>query len=532
MVLVLFFLVLGSVLYYLIPRNITPIADLVWESQISNIGIGSPRLADLNNDGITDVILGTGFEWSELAESSLLVVNGRTGKPLWQTETPAAVYGTSVLIDINNDNRPDVTATGRFADIYMLNGKDGAILWMLSEQNPTANLLPCNFNTPVLIPDQDNDGIDDIVVIQGGLAEGSEHIRIYDYKSGRILAEKYNREIVEAAISNYLKDTTEEELVLKLCRAKLCEIKSIHRSLFEEYTFDIFMSKLFFNQEGPGSRIYIVSSRTGHIIRYFLVPNERESWGVPIVFEFKDKGYLIYGSGGERIDGHLIAQDFYTGKIIWKIPIENKGVISSQVLYIENDHPIVVANTMNGDVLKVDALSGKIKWSKSVSTKYETYSSPAVLKTPSGYDIVSIFARGVWPKYDSSTLFIFDGQTGAVKFRKRIGSCNAASSPIIADVNNDNSEDIILVTCADRYSRLLIIDQSYNDIFEFPMQSGAFATPILSDTDNDAHLDLIVPRFHFLNRFRFKDLNTSSVRLNWNQYRGVNWSGRRLNFNN
>ena len=488
-------------------------------------------LADLNNDGISDIVIGTGYEWSESGESSITVVDGRTGTPIWQTETPASSYGTPVLIDINNDGRPEVTATGRFSDFYMLDGKNGQILWTLSDKNPSVNILPCNFNTPVLIPDQDSDGIDDMVIIQGGLADGSNHIKIYDYKTNQLLADKYNRKTIETAIQDYLNNTTDEELVLKLCRGDLCEIKSVHRSLFEKYTFDIFMSELFFNQEGPGAKIYVISSQSGQIIRYFFVPEERESWGVPIVFTNKNKGYLIYGSGGERKDGHLVAQDFLTGEVIWMIPIENKGIISSQVLYIENDRPVVIANSMNGDVLKVDAISGRIIWSETVTTEYETYSSPAIIKTTSGYDVVSIFSRGVWPKYDSSTLFIFDGQTGAVKLRKQIGNCNAASSPIIADINNDNSEDIIFVTCADRQSRVLIIDQDYNELFEYPLQSGAFATPILSDIDNDAHLDLIVPRFHFINRFRFKDENTSLVRLNWNQYRGINWSGRRLNFN-
>ena len=184
---------------------------------------------------------------------------------------------------------------------------------------------------------------------------------------------------------------------------------------------------------------------------------------------------------------------------------------------------------MGGDLWKVNALTGDIIWHKSVGKEYESYSSPAVIKKSDGFDIVSVYARGIWPKYESSSLFIFDGKTGEIKRQKKVGQCNSAASPLIADLNNDNLEDILLVTCVDRQARLLILNHDYIEILEYQLTSGGYATPVITDMDNDTHLDMIIPRFHFMNRFRLSDQFTSGVPLNWNQYRGINWSGKRLN---
>ena len=123
----------------------------------------------------------------------MLLINGRTGSVMWRTETPKSSYGTPLLIDVNGDNRVDVTASGRFPDFYMLNGRNGEIIWKLSEVNPGVKLLPCNFNTPVFVKDQDGDGLKDMLVIQSGLADDSIHLKVTDYKTGQILVDKYSK---------------------------------------------------------------------------------------------------------------------------------------------------------------------------------------------------------------------------------------------------------------------------------------------------------------------------------------------------
>ena len=177
------------------PENL--MTEMVWEQQIDKLGVGSPRLADVNRDGTMDIFIGSGFEWSEDGESAMLLINGKTGDVIWRTETPRSSYGTPLLIDINDDKIVDVTASGRFSDFYMLSEKNGDILWKLSEQNLDNKFLPCNFNTPIFVKDQDNDGIKDVLVIQSGLADNADYIKIIDQKTGEILIDKYAKKSIE-----------------------------------------------------------------------------------------------------------------------------------------------------------------------------------------------------------------------------------------------------------------------------------------------------------------------------------------------
>ena len=90
-------------------------------------------------------------------------------------------------------------------------------------------------------------------------------------------------------MKEFLSSATDQELLLKLCQGDQCEIKTVHRTMFERYTFDVFMSKLFLNQEGPGGIVYVISSKTGRILRQFAVPKQRESWSTPIYFIHQNK---------------------------------------------------------------------------------------------------------------------------------------------------------------------------------------------------------------------------------------------------
>lgn len=525
-ILIIFLLTLSGAIYLFSPKERVLISNLKWQQEITELGVGSPRLFDMNRDGVMDIFIGSGFEWSEKGLSSMKLINGRSGRVLWSTEVPESAYGTPILVDITGDQLPDLPVTGRFSDLWMLHGRTGEILWKLSEKNPEMALLPCNFNSPVPIPDIDGDGIVDFVSIQGGLANGSSHISIYNADTDELLLNTYRRTTLEAALNKLLKSSDQDEFNFKVCRGDNCEIKTVERNIFIRYSFDVYMSKLLQNQEGPGGRVYLISSKSGKIIQSYPVPNDRESWSVPILHKIGSEMVLIYGSGGERKNGFLQAQNLMTGDVIWSIETTNKGIISSPILFQDGDESMVVTNTMNGEIMKVNATTGDIIWRQSVSSDYETYSSPLIYQSASGTDVVSLFSYGVWPKYNFTALFVFDGKTGKQKFREQIGFCFGASSPILADINGDLSEDIVLVSCTDRQPRLMAFDKDYKSIFTQALKSGGYATPIIEDIDKNGQLDIIIPRFHFLDRYEFAAKKSHNDPLNWNQYRGKYWIGQ------
>ena len=102
----------------------------------------------------------------------------------------------------------------------------------------------------------------------------------------------------------------------------------------------------------------------------------------------------------------------------------------------------------------------------------------------------------------------------------------AQSSPILADVDSDGSEDIVVISCTDKQPRLMAFDKSYKTIFTQALKSGGFSTPIITDMDRNNHLDIVIPRFHFIDRYEFIAEKHPSDELNWNQYRGKYWIGQ------
>lgn len=286
------------------------------------------------------------------------------------------------------------------------------------------------------------------------------------------------------------------------------------------------MTKIMPDQEGPGSLVYVISSKTGQILKQYEVPFGKESWSVPIYKKVNGKNLLIYGSGGERTGGHFLAQDIDNGEIIWSIENKNKGFISAPLLYRESGQDFVVTNSMEGDIRKVNAKTGKEIWKKSVGSDFESYSSVTVgrFNGKEYNDIVSIFSRGVWPTYESASIYVFDGKTGDIIFKEKIGYCQSSSSPVISDLDNDLKDDILYLSCTDRYARVTVLNNQLDVIMSHPVSSGAFSTPVVMDIDNNKRLDLIIPRFHFIDRYEMVEI-MSNYESSWNQYRGKLWNG-------
>ena len=524
----LILLLIGTLVFYVArPKNIIPILATKWVKQYDQLGVGSPRLADVNQDGVADIIIGSGFEWSSKDESAMNAIDGKSGERIWRSKVPESAYGTPLLVDINNDGVLDVTASGRFPDFYMLDGKTGQKLWVLSQVNSNIKLLPCNFNTPTPVDDMDNDGIDDFIVIQGGLANNTKIFSIYDETSNKEVVGEYNKDNIMDGLKKLLEIPDVDQFNLKICINEECESKMITRQDILYSSYDSIMVKLLMNQEGPGSKLYLISSKTGQILNIFPVPESRESWSVPIYFKHNGSHRTIYGSGGERKDGFFQSQDIQTGEIHWNISTIHKGAISSPLLTYEKNIPIMIGSTMGGYLFKLNALTGELIWRADVGLEYETYSSVALINfNGKAYpDVVGLFSRGVWPKYESAAMFIFDGQSGEIVFRKKIGFCNGASSPVIADIDDDLLDDIILVTCTDRQPRLLVINNDKQEIFSEVLDSGAYSTPIVEDIDKDGHLDIIVSRFHFIDRFSTTKKQINIRKNPWNQYRGAMFTG-------
>ena len=74
-------------------------------------GIGtqsSPRAADLNKDGIMDVVLGAGKVEFQSSDTAVIALNGADGKLLWHVSARDQIFGSPAFKDITNDATPEV----------------------------------------------------------------------------------------------------------------------------------------------------------------------------------------------------------------------------------------------------------------------------------------------------------------------------------------------------------------------------------------------------------------------------------------
>ena len=69
----------------LLTPNGRPLAiKQVWSTQVDHVGNGTPVLADVNQDGTLDSIVGFGKRYGD-AKGGVVALDGKTGAVLWKT---------------------------------------------------------------------------------------------------------------------------------------------------------------------------------------------------------------------------------------------------------------------------------------------------------------------------------------------------------------------------------------------------------------------------------------------------------------
>mgnify|MGYP001803043094 CR=1 FL=1 len=104
--------------------------ELAWEKSLYQIGSqSSPKVADLNEDGVGDIVMGAGLEEIALTDHGVIALDGKTGELLWKHPSNAQMVGSASFLDITADSVPDVFIGGRNANLKAINGSSGELIW-------------------------------------------------------------------------------------------------------------------------------------------------------------------------------------------------------------------------------------------------------------------------------------------------------------------------------------------------------------------------------------------------------------------
>ncbi|GAB3266920.1 hypothetical protein GCM10027347_35280 [Larkinella harenae] len=458
-----------------------------WSTVLKGLGtLSSPRMADLNNDGILDLVMGAGSVEFRTSDSAIIAVDGANGQLLWSVRARDQIFGSPLFHDITRDGIPDVFIGGRAAELKAIDGEDGDIIWDYftnSDNRTPSDSGTYNFFNPQFIPDQDNDGLDDLLVAAGGYVKALP----YDPKRppGRLL-------VVSSATGKRLAAATMPD------------------------GFEIYMSVVVadFKQDGKLSVIF----GTG--------------------------GETLKGSLYKALLSDVLKNDLSRAKQLE--PGYEKGFVAPPVLAdITQDGILdIVANSVNGRMIAIDGETQQVLWRVSVP-QTEAYGSPAVgfFTDDEVPDFFTNYGIGAWPKLNQSVQLMVDGKTGQVVFRDSLGSFQE-SSPLAFDYNQDGFDDALISLNANQPAKIsneLRVVDFRNDttyrIGERQVGANVASTPWLGDLDNDGWLDLLycheINPADLLSIRQKKGLKIHKMKLNvplrenriWGAYLGSDYTG-------
>ncbi len=483
-----FLILLFSVFFTLGTQNILLAQQpkTSWSVKFKGMGIfSSPRVTDLNGDGIGDIIIGAGRTEFHKCDSAVMALNGLNGEVLWTVSSVDHIFTSAMLKDLNGDGTQDIFIGGRSAELMAINGKTGKILWRFDKKSGGIKWL--NFYNPQFIKDQNNDGVEDILTSNGG----------------NVLAEPFEQ-----------KDRTPGNLVVLsgkngklLAKAPMPDGKETYMSVVAHRMPDSKDYQVIFGTGGEtiGGHLYVTT--LSDILRGDISHAK-------ILDSCADKGYI--------------------GPPVW-IDINLDGILD------------IVANAVEGKLLAFDGKTYDKLWSVKMPDT-EAYSSIAPGYFTGGDQVPDFFvsyAVGHWPDFGWSRQFMVNGATGKIAYLDSLGSYQT-STAVVMDLNGDGIDEAILNVNSQVFDAmnnptfqniLVIVDFKSNEVLQIwdgNPGSNLASTPWIGDMDHNGLLDIVYCHGTNLKKtYSFDGLQVNRVatqipiksEIRWGSYMGSKYDG-------
>lgn len=405
----------------------------------------SPRLADLTGDGILDVVIGAGKNEWQRSDTAVVALDGASGKLLWTVAAPNQVTGTASFLDVTKDGVPDVFIGGRSAFMASINGKTGELLWQY--QLPKDTTAPMRFATHNFfnaqpVPDQSGDGIQDLLVANGGNPQSYPNTA-----DGR-----------EPGVLMVLESTT----------GKVLAVAAVPDGR------ETYLSPLFFDFGKNGSPAVV----------------------------FGTGGETIGGGLYRAAFADLMKNDLSKAKALTQVT--GHGFIAPPVLADVTQDGVadIVANNQGGILMAFDGKTDKLLWQLTVDST-ESSSSLAVgyFNDDEVPDFFGQYAVGVWPDNTGSRQLAVDGRTGQIIKEYRLG-CTGFFSPVALDIDGNGTDEVLMSVNNYNCTGIHVVDcQHYLALFDFKKGVRQFTeqkkvknlstTPWVGDMDGDGLFDVV-----------------------------------------
>lgn len=420
-------------------------AGMAWSVYLQGIGtFSSSRVADLNQDGVLDIVMGAGGRENSPSDTAIIALDGATGQFLWRAAGENQFVGSAVFQDINQDEIPDVFIGGRWAELVALNGADGKVLWKFFPQRTQPDPADSgwfNFSTPQFIPDQDQDGLEDLLIANGGnpLVPPNDPNRpagrllVLSSRSGKVLADVQVPDGKETYMSVVCKEAGNDGNLAVLFGTGG---ETIGGSLFRTTLHAIMRGDI------SGAKALATSEQKGFI-------------GPPVFVDI-------------TLDG------------------------------IDD----IVVNAVDGRMLAIDGANDALLWEVRFPGT-EAYTSPAVgyFNGDSVPDFFTNYGIGTYPNLSESMLFMVDGKTGNVEYQILVQGFQYAC-PVVADLNGDGYDGAIINKTEARWKNNEDLYYSYLVSFDFKNNrqfiigdtlrgSNLASTPWIGDLNQDGYLDIV-----------------------------------------
>ena len=463
--------------------------DISWVNNTPIIrSYSSPRTTDLNNDGIRDVVIGGGTE-EYPTPYGVIAIDGNNGYSLWEVETRGEMFTSPQFFDFNNDNIDDILIGGRDAELRLINGNNGDVIWEFwtEESNPNDSGW-YNFYTSQIIDDQNGDGIKDILTSNGG--DHSLDASEFDRPPGHIM-------IIDGANGNAIKTAVVPDSNETYLSPIICDL----------------------NNDGNKSIIFGSGGETieGNlwIVDLNDLINEDLSNAIPLVSN-SELGFLAPPAIGD---------------------LNSDGILD------------IIAQGFDGKITAINGFDLSVLWQYGINyTNTESQASPILGKfsnTDSNLDVFATLFSGAESSYNDYYQILIDGETGNQLWIDSIGTVNFCT-PISFDSNMDNTDEVLIsVMNYSNYwnSELILLDFVNNTQSSLigPVTGGNVScTPQISDIDNNGLLDIIFSvRADSINPFSpggfdSGGINTMRItteytlaedQISWGSYMGTNFDG-------